>query len=71
MMRLKEKVCILDFEDFCLCFSEDNYLRRPSSRGSVLFPRGPLLGGLRLRSLCDRLHLVDSHGKWGAPPHIV
>ena len=47
------KLCILDFEDFCLRFSKDDYLRRPSNRGSVLFPRGPLLGGLHPISLCD------------------
>ena len=39
------KLCSLDFQDFSLCFSKDNDLRRPSSRGSVLFPSGPLLGG--------------------------
>ena len=48
------KLCILDFQDFSLRFSKDDYLRRPSSRGSVLFPRGPLLGGLCPISLCDR-----------------
>ena len=37
------KLCILDF---CLRFSKDDYLRRLSSRGGVLFPRGRLLGGL-------------------------
>ena len=56
---------ILDFEYFSLCFSKDYYLRRPSSRGSVLIPRGRLLVGLRPISLCDRLHLVDSlRGHW-------
>ena len=54
------KLCILDFEDFSLRFSKDDYLRRPSSHGSVLFPRGLLLGGLRPLSFWDRLHLVDS-----------
>ena len=38
------KLCILDFEDFCLCISKVNYLRRPWRRGGVLFPRGRLLG---------------------------
>ena len=54
------KLCILDFEDFCLRFSKDDYLRRPSSRGSVLFLRGPLLGGLRPIYCVIGLHLVDS-----------
>ena len=49
------KLCILDFEKICLRFSKDDYLTRPSSRGSVLFPMGPLLEGLLPRSLCDRL----------------
>ena len=46
------KLCILDFEDFCLRFSKDYYLHWPSSRGSLLFLRGPLLGVLRPISLC-------------------
>ena len=31
------KSCILDFEDFSLRFSKEDYLRRPSSRGGVSF----------------------------------
>ena len=48
------KLCILDFEDFSLRFSKDDYLRRLSSHGSVLFLKGPLLRGLCHISLCDR-----------------
>ena len=44
----------LDFQDFCLRFSKENYLCRPLSRDSASFPRGPLLGGLLPISLCDR-----------------
>ena len=48
------KLCILDFQDFCLRFSKDDYLHRPSSRSSVLFPRGPLVGVLCPISMCDK-----------------